>query len=291
MADSAPATGPLVALAAGIAERRLATTGFPLEQPDFNAWRLEVRSEADFISLVSNCYKWWRESWRDDIQFLGENSYSRAKSAPLWEFTSLLRHLRTAQQHSDNAASVAFAERWLEDACGVGRPESSELWRACGLALGRAMLSAVTALSDLAEYAAVKSELADTWKRRVSALASADAVIVRARVADDLGLNLPTRVLPHIDRQIDYEWRVRIRTASDDPAAALTSVVERILLGRSLVPLPCSYPDILDLLDCWAAPDAAGAVRLAHVVAELANYANDREFLDLVADIWRRLHE
>jgi hypothetical protein len=272
-------------LAAYIGRVKAEATHGELPIPDFSVWQFEVSSEADLASLVSECYKWWRETWVDDIEFLGDQATGN-NTATVRNFTRVIRLLRTAHQHAGNEEAKKFYSEWLHTASGFSRPATPPRWAACGLALSAALGQALVALASLADIASQDDNLTRLWRTRTEARRIADPIAARARVARDLGLSIPRNSIGHLDRQINFEWRRRIRTAQDDAETLLDSVIERSLVGWSISPLPCGYSEVLDRLSCWSSSDRVAALTLAHAVADIASYETTVQFLDRVAELW-----
>lgn len=280
-------------LAGLVADKRLEVTGRALRGPSFDAWPTDTADSDSFAALVSECYKWLREMWREDVWFLAERAgVLRANADGIWRFLSSIRYLRTAQQHTDNPEAVEKTERWLTDACGSANPREPDEWRKCGIALIKEAEACLEVLVGLARAAAQNVSVSQDWARLAVSEELVDPGAQRAAIAADLGLSLPGSSVGFIDRQIEYEWAQRRRglTASDDAAEELVKLVERYLVGWSLSSLPCHYGLILERVGLQPGPGALSPILLAHVVADGSNYGSIDEFLDEFARMWILMH-
>jgi hypothetical protein len=275
-------------LASHVAKQKDEATRASLVVPEFATWKFDVVSQADLVVLVSECYKWWKESWADDIQFLADQLRA-GDGTVVKAFTRLIHLLRTAHQHVGNTEAREFYEEWLHASCGSKQPQLDREWNDCGVALRRTLGQALIALAALADAALLDQRTALAWMTLTETRRNVDLPSSRALVAQDLGLTIRRGSQDYVDRQIEAQWRRRIRTIQDDAQSALDSVIERWLVGWSISTLPCAYSEVLDKLDCWADERAVAALTLAHAVADLAEYQNTEQFLEGLAAMWTLL--
>lgn len=262
-----------------------AVAGCTLEAPQMSTWSFSATGEGDFKALVSDCYKWWREIWGDEIEFIGRLARD-ARAADLRLLTRNIRLLRTAQQHTDNQEAVEFEREWYRLASGSSSPVADSEWEDCARALAALMARALSALLAIVASIGGDERAIAKWRERVVAQASANPVLARERVSQDLRIDFPTHRVAHIDREIAYLWRQRTRTAVDNAQAAVESVVERYLIGVSVPLLPCDHNDVLEELDLLGDQLAVPALLIAHGVAGAGAYSDVSEFLEAVKTVW-----
>jgi len=282
----------IIRLAELVAAERQEVTGHAIDVPEFGSWPVETADSSTFAALVTECYKWLRESWEQDVKLLRDHARDAGVvGRAVRDLTADVHALRTARQHSDNADAVRRAERWFRDSCGLSVPSTPDEWLACGAQLLSEVERALEELVGLARAVAGDPSAAEAWQRMVGAATSNDPLAEREIVAADLGIALPRNRVGYIDRQIEWEWNERHRalTAGDDASLELTRVVERFLVGWSLSDLPCHYAEVLERAAVEPGPDALVVVRLAHVIADLVDYGTIDEFLDQFEAVWRTL--
>lgn len=258
--------------------RRKTTIGLDLEMSFLERWPVDVRNAADFTALVTAAYELWRERWKLDIAFL--SSYRSDGAAH--EFSKLIQHVRTAQQHVDNPYAIAFYQRWRQEICGGREPEIADDWLMCGKALMAALNAGMNVLCqtaargrDLSFRAAWQAKMSETPEAAVS------------RVADDLGIWLnPGQRAWHV-RQVERRWSGYRLRRGEAAADVLSSHAEEALVSR-VGKLPCDYVDVLTELEVLGMRDAVPALHLAHAVAEITGAFGDA-YLKRLKDVWLSL--
>lgn len=262
-----------------LSELRRTCMGEPLPLLPRDQWPTRVENAEQFKALVSQVYMQWYESWLLDVNFLAATG--REEGRVLRDFTSVIRVLRTADQHSGTTEAVDEQRRtWLTSKSGQAAPATPQDWSVCGSALMAELTSAVEAMTKLASVGRVNRRFRETWRAKCAP--SIQSAV--SRVAADLGLNLPQKSREYHERNVKSKWsRVKLQP-TDDHIAILDSHVERSLLS-DLSPLPCKYIAILEKLDIVGTANAGPALRLAHAVADVSPKRGE-EFVELVASVW-----
>lgn len=263
-----------------LSEERRICTGNPLDLTHIDSWPRPMRTEAEFVALVTAAYKLWRETWKLDVGFLFSQ---RRTDGAARDFDALIYQLRTAQQHADNSEATTRWQRWTRDAAGGQAPTTDIEWRACGRALMAALNTAIDCLHKIAADGRCHASFRHAWQAKVAE--SVEAVVTR--VAADLGMELNPGQRGHHVRDVERRWgRYRLRhneTATD----ALASFAERSLVS-GMEPLPCDYQRILEELHVLGSGDAVAVLHLAHAIAEISNTTGET-YVKLVESTWAAL--
>ncbi|MFM9550820.1 hypothetical protein ACKI19_00695 [Streptomyces caniscabiei] len=263
-----------------LSQHKSLCTGESLVVPPRTQWPDAVRDEASFSAVVSGVYKLWRENWKLDVGFLLR---ARGDSTVAREFDQLIYELRTADQHTDNAAATARRAEWTKSACGGHTPASSDDWAACGRALVVGLNAAVASLTSLAAANRTQPTFQHAWQAKYSE--SVQSVVTQ--VAADLNLNLPRASRQHHEGQVERRWSKYTLRPGETAAQVIASFAESSLVS-SLGRLPCDYVEILEELQVLGTKDAVAALRLAHSVAEISLAKGDA-YLKLVTSTWTTL--
>ncbi|MGO8885970.1 MAG: hypothetical protein ACLQI7_20205 [Streptosporangiaceae bacterium] len=255
---------------------RSVCVGEPLDTSFLESWPADVRSSAEFASLVSASYQMWQESWKLDIGFLLGNR----RDGAAYEFDQLIYTLRTAAQHTDNRVAEERSQRWLRLACAGQNPEAAGHWHQCGTLLMKTLNAGMEVLNHTAAMVRRDQTSLAEWQAKVGE--SPEAAITR--VAADLGLRLSLRQRENHARRVASQWKYYVLRPGETATDVLADFAEQALVSR-MDPLPCDYLDVLDELRVLGSGDAVPSLHLAHAVAEITG-ASGEDFLKRLGATW-----
>lgn len=225
-----------------------------------------ITSKDGFDSLVSEYYKFFRETLAADIAFLRGVEGHRDIRA----FDDAIYQLRTAKQHDDNVRAVAFYENWTSD---------NESWQIAGEALSQLLQRALAQLARISSRVRRDVKLTSAWRER----ASAEPASVFESVCTDLNASFGEGRKQHLIRNIERKKR-RILAGEDVRAAVESFCVEEITHQSNALPVP--YYEVLDRLDLIGRPRARAAILLAYSVSASTRLRGE-EFLGRVEEAWK----
>lgn len=224
-------------------------------------------TEAEFAGLVTAYYKLFSESLARDVTFL----MKLERSSVVENCRLLIHNLRTVMQHTDNPDAVARVDAWR-----AANPAPQVAADALAAALSQALVE-ITRVAVLA-YRNPDSRAA--WRDVVAI----DVATVFVAVSADLGLTFSQGRQRFMVRQVEGRLKVD-RTRGDRRTIVADFCVQEIVSDRK--PLPVPYSDVLDALGLLGDRDAAGAILIAHSVAEISPRLTRDEFLTRVHETWK----
>ncbi|NKY08905.1 hypothetical protein [Cellulomonas hominis] len=245
-------------------------------------------TEDAFERVVSEVYKYWRESAATDVRILVNLGRSRPGVRRARAFGDLIRDLRTAAQHDDNPRAVKVRGKWLADARSGGSVGDGSEWSRCARALLSELVEALRALREVAEWIEASPELVGRWREEVRLAEETDPEALTREIAGDLSLRFPSGTERHIARQAKYQLDRVAATQADDRAGYARRVAAREVVAVAMPVLPCDHVEVLERLGAWGS-DALQALLVAHAVAAFGGYADQEDFLDAVERAWLAL--
>lgn len=222
-------------------------------------------SEDAFIRLVSEYYKFFRETHADDIAFL----LSIERRAAVTEFNNAVYSLRTAKQHNDNSQATKFYDAF------ASRHDS---WQAASNTLAELLDRALTELADISLHVRRDPSLTRLWKER----ASLEPQSIFEAVCRDFNTvytgATQQALLSNVKRRAK-----RLRPHEDVRARLEDFCAQEITAqGRSL---PVPYYEVLDRLGVLGTPRARPAALLAYSVSATTKLKGE-SFLARVEQTW-----
>lgn len=264
-------------------ETRERVVGERLKLPAESQW-----STTDFEALVTALYRLICESWADEIHQIRVIAVASGPAAgDLRRFSQQINAFRQSQQHEDTPKEDKELMSWR----GVVGNQSATLKDGsdahhCG-ALAEQAVHALGGLVGLAKSLESDANGARQWRQFIDDRRSLDPVETLELLAGDFGIRLPYNP-KHLRISAQREWSHRVKALgiADERSLAMEHVITRILAGRYIQSLPCSYSDVLDALDVPPGSDRAfGVVIAAHGLAVLSAYDDVDDFLNQLISV------